>query len=105
MGEVGRGLFDANGTKLRKYYYQDQSLYNYLDYCGNFVYMDGHLDHILTTEGRIKVLADIGSKISDLHRLTRLHLDVEAVKDINLTARLNNLNYQLILFARFLRFR
>jgi len=51
-------LYDANGVKLRKYYYQDQSLYNYLDYCGNFVYMDGHLDHIFTSEGRIKMSAD-----------------------------------------------
>ena len=52
-----------------------------------------------------KMIENIDGKISNLHRLTRLHDDVDIVEDINLTARLNNLNYQLVLLGRFLQYR
>ena len=52
-------LYNATGTKLKKYLYQDHHLYNSYDYCGNFVYKDGHLDHIITQEGRIKRIDEL----------------------------------------------
>jgi len=47
-------LYDAAGTKLRKYYYEDSRLMTTTDYSGPFVYTDHHPDHILTSEGRLK---------------------------------------------------
>ena len=47
-------LYDANGAKLRKCYYEDNHLMETTDYYGNFVYTDDHLDYILTSEGRLK---------------------------------------------------
>ncbi|MCK4677767.1 MAG: hypothetical protein KAT48_06525 [Bacteroidales bacterium] len=52
-----------------------------------------------------RMIDGIDNKISDLHRLRRLHDDVDIVEDINLTARFNNLNYQLVLLVRFLQYR
>jgi RHS repeat-associated protein len=47
-------IYDANGTKLRKYYYEDNRLMETTDYSGMFIYKDDHLDYILTPEGRLK---------------------------------------------------
>jgi len=47
-------LYDAAGTKLRKYYYEDNRLMTTTDYSGPFVYTGHHPDYILTSEGRLK---------------------------------------------------
>jgi RHS repeat-associated protein len=47
-------IYDANGTKLRKYFYEDNRLIETTDYSGMFIYSDDHLDNILTSEGRLK---------------------------------------------------
>ena len=47
-------LYDAAGTKLRKYYYEDSRLMTTTDYSGPFVYTGHHPDYILTSEGRLK---------------------------------------------------
>ncbi|MCK9400688.1 MAG: RHS repeat-associated core domain-containing protein [Bacteroidales bacterium] len=47
-------LYDANGTKLQKTYYEDNRLMETTDYSGMFVYKDQHIDFILTSEGRLK---------------------------------------------------
>jgi RHS repeat-associated protein len=47
-------LYDANGTKLRKCYYEDGNLMETTDYYGMFVCKDDHIDYILTSEGRLK---------------------------------------------------
>lgn len=47
-------IYDANGTKLRKYLYEDNRLMETTDYSGMFIYIDDHLDNILTSEGRMK---------------------------------------------------
>jgi RHS repeat-associated protein len=47
-------LYDANGTKLRKCYYEDGHLMETTDYYGMFVCKDDHIDYILTAEGRLK---------------------------------------------------
>jgi RHS repeat-associated protein len=47
-------IYDANGTKLRKYFYEDNHLMSTTDYSGMFIYSDDHLDNILTSEGRLK---------------------------------------------------
>ncbi|NTW26339.1 MAG: RHS repeat-associated core domain-containing protein, partial [Lentimicrobium sp.] len=47
-------IYDANGTKLRKYFYEDNRLIETTDYSGMFIYIDDHLDNILTSEGRMK---------------------------------------------------
>jgi len=46
-------LYDANGTKLQKTYYEDNRLMETTDYSGIFVYKDGHVDYIQTSEGRM----------------------------------------------------
>ncbi|MBP6871378.1 MAG: RHS repeat-associated core domain-containing protein [Bacteroidales bacterium] len=43
-------LYDANGTKLRKCYYEDNHLMETTDYYGSFVYRDENPDHILMPE-------------------------------------------------------
>jgi len=47
-------LYDANGTKLRKCYYEDNHLMSTTNYYGNFVFKDDHINYILTCEGRLK---------------------------------------------------
>lgn len=47
-------IYDANGTKLRKYYYEDNRLMSTTDYMGMFVYKDYHIDYIQTSEGHLK---------------------------------------------------
>jgi RHS repeat-associated protein len=47
-------LYDANGTKLQKTYYENNRLLETTDYSGMFVYKDGHVDYIRTPEGRLK---------------------------------------------------
>jgi len=47
-------LYDANGTKLRKYFYEDNRLIETTDYSGIFVYTDDQIDYIQTNEGRLK---------------------------------------------------
>jgi RHS repeat-associated protein len=47
-------LYDANGVKLKKTYYEDNRLMSTTDYSGMFVYKDGHIDYALTSEGRMK---------------------------------------------------
>ncbi|MBW6537599.1 MAG: hypothetical protein K0B11_21500 [Mariniphaga sp.] len=47
-------LYDAAGTKLRKYYYEDSRLMTTTDYSGPFVYTGHRPDYILTAEGRLK---------------------------------------------------
>ncbi|MBW6479324.1 MAG: RHS repeat-associated core domain-containing protein, partial [Bacteroidales bacterium] len=47
-------LYDAAGTKLRKYYYEDNRPMTTTDYSGPFVYTGHHPDYILTSEGRLK---------------------------------------------------
>ena len=47
-------IYDANGVKLRKTYYEDNLFVERTDYSGGFVYKDGHIDYYLTSEGRMK---------------------------------------------------
>lgn len=49
-----RYIYDASGTKIRKKYYEDNRLMHTVDYVGTIVYRDGHIDYILTSEGRLK---------------------------------------------------
>ena len=46
-------LYDATGQKLKKQYYQEEHLMHTMDYSGIFEYRDNHIDHVLTTEGRL----------------------------------------------------
>jgi len=47
-------LYDANGVKLQKKYYENGLLTLTTDYSDEFVYTDKRLDHFLTSEGRMK---------------------------------------------------
>jgi len=47
-------LYDANGVKLRKKYYENGLLTLTTDYSGEFVYSNGSPDFVLTSEGRLK---------------------------------------------------
>ena len=47
-----RFIYDAVGIKLSKELAQNGAI-SYMDYIGNFVYKDGDLDYILTSEGRV----------------------------------------------------
>ena len=47
-------LYDANGTKLRKCYYEDNHLMSTTNYYGNFVFKDDDINYILTGDGRLK---------------------------------------------------
>jgi len=47
-------LYDADGTKLRKKYYENGLLTLTTDYSGEFVYSNGSPDFVLTSEGRLK---------------------------------------------------
>jgi RHS repeat-associated protein len=47
-------LYDANGIKLKKTYYEDNRLMTTTDYSGMFIYKDGHIEYALTAEGRMK---------------------------------------------------
>jgi len=47
-------FYDANGTKLRNNFYEDNRPMTTTDYSGPFVYTGHHPDHILTSEGRLK---------------------------------------------------
>jgi hypothetical protein len=41
-------IYDANGTKLRKYYYEDNRLMETTDYSGMFIYKNDHLGNVRT---------------------------------------------------------
>jgi RHS repeat-associated protein len=56
-------IYDASGVKLAKIVY-DGSSQKRTDYIGNFIYEEGDLDIILTSEGRVAVKRDGGGTIT-----------------------------------------
>jgi RHS repeat-associated protein len=51
-------LYDAAGTKLAKHTLEDGVPQHTTDYIGSFVYEDGELQYLLTTEGRVVFAPD-----------------------------------------------